>query len=72
MCRATTRRRGTGLSTAAGVPKPIVAKLANEICAVMSEPEVQKLLADEGAIPQIPPPPEEPHRPADGEIVCWG
>ena len=60
------------ISTAAGVPKPIVDKLAQEIRAVMSEPEVRKLLADEGAIPQISPPPEEFKTFVDSEIVRWG
>ena len=60
------------ISTAAGVPKDIVDKLATEIRAVMSEPEVQKLLADEGAIPQVSPPPEEFKRFVDAEIVRWG
>jgi tripartite-type tricarboxylate transporter receptor subunit TctC len=60
------------ISTAAGVPKPIVDKLATEIRAVMSDPEVQKLLAAEGAIPQISPPPEEFKKFVDSEIVRWG
>jgi tripartite-type tricarboxylate transporter receptor subunit TctC len=60
------------ISTAAGVPKPIVEKLAAEIRAVMSEPEVKKLLSDEGAIPQISPPPDEFKIFVDGEIVRWG
>ncbi len=34
-----------------GVPKDIVDKLAGEIRAIMSEPEVQKLLTDDGAHP---------------------
>jgi tripartite-type tricarboxylate transporter receptor subunit TctC len=60
------------ISTAAGVPKPIVEKLAAEIRAVMSEPEVKKLLSDEGAIPQISPPPDEFKTFVDSEIVRWG
>src|SRR3954471_3508221 len=60
------------ISTTAGVPKDIVDKLATEIRAVMSEPEVQKLLLAEGAIPQISPPPEEFKRFVDSEIVRWG
>ena len=60
------------ISPAAGVPKPIVEKLAAEIRAVMSEPEVKKLLSDEGAIPQISPPPDEFKTFVDGEIVRWG
>ena len=39
---------------------------------MMSEPEVQKLLAAEGAIPQVSPPPEEFKRFVDSEIVRWG
>ena len=60
------------VSTTAGVPKEIVDKLATEIRAVMSEPEVQKLLLAEGAIPQISPLPEEFKRFVDSEIVRWG
>jgi tripartite-type tricarboxylate transporter receptor subunit TctC len=60
------------ISTAAGVPKDIVDKLANEIRAVMSEDDVKKLLSDEGAIPQVSPPPEEFKKFVDGEIVRWG
>ena len=60
------------ISTAAGVPKDIVDKLAAEIRAVMSEPDVQKLLTDEGAIPQVSPPPEEFKTFVDAEIVRWG
>ena len=60
------------VSTTAGVPRDIVAKLANEIRAVMSTPEVQKLLVAEGAIPQISPPPEELKRFVDSEITRWG
>jgi tripartite-type tricarboxylate transporter receptor subunit TctC len=54
------------------VPKDIVDKLAAEIRAVMSEPEVQKLLLAEGAIPQISPSPEEFKKYVDAEIVRWG
>jgi tripartite-type tricarboxylate transporter receptor subunit TctC len=60
------------VSTAGGVPKEIVDKLAAEIRAVMSDREVQKLLAAEGAIPQISPPPEEFKKFVDSEIVRWG
>ena len=38
----------------------------------MSEPEVQKLLRDDGAIPQISPSPEDFKRFVDAEIVRWG
>ncbi len=47
------------ITTTAGVPKDIVDKLAAEIRAIMSEAEVQKLLAADGAIPLISPPPAE-------------
>jgi len=60
------------VSTTAGVPKDIVDKLASEIRAVMSAPEVQKLLIAEGAIPQISPPPEEFKKFVDSEITRWG
>jgi tripartite-type tricarboxylate transporter receptor subunit TctC len=60
------------ISTTAGVPKDIVDKLATEIHAVMSDPEVQKLLLAEGAIPQISPPPEEFKKFVDSEITRWG
>ena len=60
------------ISTAAGVPKDIVDKLAAEIRAVMSEDDVKKLLSDEGAIPQVSPPPEEFKKFVDSEIVRWG
>jgi tripartite-type tricarboxylate transporter receptor subunit TctC len=60
------------ITTTAGVPKPIVDKLAGEIRAIMSEAEVQKLLSDDGTIPQISPPPEELRRFVDSEIVRWG
>jgi tripartite-type tricarboxylate transporter receptor subunit TctC len=60
------------ISTAAGVPKGIVAKLATEIRAIMSESDVRKLLSDEGAIPQVSPSPEELKRFVDAEIVRWG
>jgi tripartite-type tricarboxylate transporter receptor subunit TctC len=60
------------VSTTAGVPKDIVDKLAREIRAVMSTPEVQKLFVAEGAIPQISPPPEEFKTFVDSEITRWG
>jgi tripartite-type tricarboxylate transporter receptor subunit TctC len=60
------------VSTTAGVPKDIVDKLAGEIRAVMSAPEVRNLLVAEGAIPQISPPPEEFKKFVDSEITRWG
>jgi tripartite-type tricarboxylate transporter receptor subunit TctC len=60
------------VSTAAGVPKDIVDKLASEIRAVMSTPEVKQLFVAEGAVPQISPPPEELKIFVDSEITRWG
>jgi tripartite-type tricarboxylate transporter receptor subunit TctC len=60
------------ISTAAGVPRPIVDKLAATLKSIMSEPDVQKMLSDEGAIPQVSPPPDEFKRFVDAEIVRWG
>ena len=60
------------ISTAAGVPKDIVDKLAAEIREVMKDPEVQNILADEGAVPQVSPPPEEFKKFVDTEITRWG
>lgn len=60
------------VTTTAGVPPPIVDKLAGEIHAVMAEPDVQQLLSNDGAIPQISPPPDELRRFVDSEIVRWG
>ncbi len=60
------------ISTAAGVPKPIVERLAGEIRGIMGEPDVRKLLLDDGALPQISPPPDEFKRFVDAEIVRWG
>ena len=60
------------ISTGAGVPKAIVDKLANEIREVMKEPEVQHLLAEEGALPQVSPPPDEFKKFVDSEITRWG
>jgi tripartite-type tricarboxylate transporter receptor subunit TctC len=62
---------GHSVSTTAGVPKPIVDKLASEIGAVMSAPKAQKLLLSEGALPQISPPPEEFKKFVDAEITRW-
>ena len=38
----------------------------------MSEPEVQKILSDDGTLPQISPPPEEMKKFVASEIVRWG
>ena len=60
------------ISTAAGVPKDIVEKLAREIRAVMGDSDVRQLLSNEGAIPQVSPSPDEFKRFVDSEIVRWG
>ena len=60
------------ITTTGGVPKEIVDKLAREIHAVMAEAEVQKLLSDDGAIPQVSPSPEMMKTFVASEIVRWG
>jgi tripartite-type tricarboxylate transporter receptor subunit TctC len=60
------------ITTTGGVPKDIVDKLAGEIRGIMAEPEVQKLLTDDGAIPQVSPSPEEMKTFVAAEIVRWG
>jgi tripartite-type tricarboxylate transporter receptor subunit TctC len=60
------------ISTAAGVPKGIVDKLAAEIREISQDAEVRRLLSAEGAIPQTSPPPDELKRFVDAEIVRWG
>jgi tripartite-type tricarboxylate transporter receptor subunit TctC len=60
------------ISTAAGVPKDIVEKLAGEIREIMKDDDVKRLLSHEGAIPQISPPPDEFKKFVDSEITRWG
>jgi tripartite-type tricarboxylate transporter receptor subunit TctC len=60
------------ISTTGGVPDGIVDKLAREIRAIMSEPELQQLLINDGALPQISPPPAELRKFVDAEIARWG
>jgi tripartite-type tricarboxylate transporter receptor subunit TctC len=60
------------ISTAAGVPQEIVDKLAAELHAIMADGEVQQLLSNEGAIPQVSPSPAEFKRFVETEIVRWG
>jgi tripartite-type tricarboxylate transporter receptor subunit TctC len=60
------------ITTTGGTPKPIVDKLAAEIRTIMSDPEVQKLLSNDGTLPQISPPPDELRKFVDAEIVRWG
>ena len=59
------------ITTTGGVPDGIVEKLATEIRAIMSEPEVQTLLINDGSLPQISPPPGELRKFVDAEIVRW-
>jgi tripartite-type tricarboxylate transporter receptor subunit TctC len=60
------------ISTTAGVPAAIVDKLSKEIRVVMAERDVQDLLSNDGAIPQISPPPAELRKFVDAEIARWG
>jgi len=60
------------ITTTGGVPKDIVDKLAREIRAIMSEPEVQTLLINDGSLPQISLPPAELRAFVDAEVVRWG
>jgi len=60
------------ISTTGGVPKDIVDKLAREIRAIMSEPEVQTLLINDGSLPQISAPPAELRAFVDAEVIRWG
>ena len=60
------------ISTTGGVPQGIVDKLAGELHTIMSDGAVRKLLIDDGAIPQISPPPAELRKFVESEIVRWG
>jgi len=60
------------ITTTGGVPKDIVDKLAREIRAIMSEPEVRTLLINDGSLPQISPPPAELRAFVDAEVIRWG
>jgi tripartite-type tricarboxylate transporter receptor subunit TctC len=60
------------ITTTGGVPKDIVEKLGGEIRGIMSEPEVQKILSEDGTLPQVSPPPEEMKKFVASEIVRWG
>jgi tripartite-type tricarboxylate transporter receptor subunit TctC len=55
-----------------GVPRDIIEKLAAAIREGMAEPEVQTLLARDGAIPVISPPVDELRRFVDSETARWG
>jgi tripartite-type tricarboxylate transporter receptor subunit TctC len=60
------------IATRSEVPKPIIEKLAAAIREGMAEPEVQRTLARDGAIPVISPPPDELRRFVDSETARWG
>jgi tripartite-type tricarboxylate transporter receptor subunit TctC len=60
------------ISTTGGVPGPIVDKLAGEIRAIMSDAEVQQILVNDGALPQLSPPPAELRKFVEAETVRWG
>lgn len=60
------------ITTTGGVPKEIVDKLYGEIRAIMGEREVADLLSQDGALPQVSPPPDEMRKFVSDEIVRWG
>jgi tripartite-type tricarboxylate transporter receptor subunit TctC len=60
------------ISTTGGVPAAIVDKLAAEIRIIMSDAEVQQLLVNDGALPQLSPPPAEMKTFVASEIARWG
>jgi tripartite-type tricarboxylate transporter receptor subunit TctC len=60
------------VTTTAGVPPQIVDKLYGIIREAMSDPAVVDTLVQDGALPQISPPPAEMKRFVESEIVRWG
>ena len=60
------------VTTTGGVPKEIVDKLAAEIRVVMGDPEIQALLINDGAMPQVSPSPEDMKTFVASEIDRWG
>jgi tripartite-type tricarboxylate transporter receptor subunit TctC len=60
------------ITTTGGTPQAIVDKLAGEIRTIMADPELQGLLAKDGALPQVSPSPAEMRKFVDSEIVRWG
>ena len=54
------------------VPRDIVEKLSAAIREGMAEPEVQQMLARDGAIPVVSPPLDELRRFVDAETARWG
>lgn len=60
------------VTTTGGVPKEIVDKLSAEIRTIMADPEIQTLLTNDGAIPQVSPSPEDMKTFVASEIERWG
>jgi tripartite-type tricarboxylate transporter receptor subunit TctC len=60
------------VATQGHVPREIVAKLNTEIRAVMTDPEVERNLIRDGAIPQVTPDPDALKAFVKSEIVRWG
>jgi tripartite-type tricarboxylate transporter receptor subunit TctC len=60
------------VTTAGGVPKPIVDKLSAHIREIMSDASVTEALVKDGALPQVSPSPEEMKQFVESEIVRWG
>ena len=60
------------VTTTANVPRGIVDKLHDAIREAMSDPAVLQILAKDGTLPQVSPPPDELKQFVAGEIVRWG
>ena len=60
------------VTTTAGVPQPIVNKLHITIRDIMADPSVVEVIARDGALPRVSPPPVELKRFVEAEIVRWG
>ena len=60
------------VTTTAGVPQSIVNKLHITIRDIMSDPSVVEVIARDGALPEVSPPPVELKRFVEAEIVRWG
>src|SRR5262249_44709423 len=57
--------------TRAGLPSGVLDRLAGEVRAILSEPEIREQIARLGMIPQDSPPPDELHRYVASETVRW-
>jgi tripartite-type tricarboxylate transporter receptor subunit TctC len=60
------------VTTTGNVPRPIVDKLHEAIREAMRDPAVVQILAKDGTLPQISPPPDELKQFVAGEIGRWG